>query len=91
MLPTGRIVLTTEQEATLPAILSHIFEEEIRRDRFTWLAMTFNKKAIKPEIVGKVKKYRGDRRQFHNDGMYEGQFDPETDAENAARPSSRNG
>lgn len=26
MLPTGRIVVTTEQEATLPAILPHIFE-----------------------------------------------------------------
>ena len=85
MLPTGRIVLTTEQEATLPAILPHIFEDEIRRDRFTWLAMTFNKKAIKPEIVGKVRKYRGDRRHFHNDGMYEGHFDPETDAETVSQ------
>ena len=85
MLPAGRIVLTTEQEATLPAILPHIFEDEIRRDRFTWLAMTFNKKAIKPEIVGKVKKYRGDRRHFHNDGMYEGHFDPETDAETVSQ------
>ncbi|MCA1776724.1 MAG: hypothetical protein LC676_14280 [Loktanella sp.] len=85
MLPAGEIVLTTEKEATLPAILPHIFEDEIRQDRFTWLAMTFNKKAVKPEIVGKVKKYRGDRWQFHNDGMYEGHFDPETDAQTVSQ------
>ncbi len=31
MLPAGRIVLSSEQEATLPAILPHIFEDEILR------------------------------------------------------------
>lgn len=80
MLPPGPIVLTTEQEATLPAILPHVFEDEIKRNRFTWLAMTFNKRATKPEILGKVKSYRKDWKQFYNDGMYEGRFDPDTDA-----------
>lgn len=34
MLPRGSIVLTTEQEATLPPLLPHIFDEEIREERF---------------------------------------------------------
>ncbi|MFC3616223.1 hypothetical protein ACFORG_20980 [Lutimaribacter marinistellae] len=79
MLPRGSIVLTTEQEATLPPLLPHIFDEEIREDRFAWLAMTFNKKATKPEKLGKVKEYRKARKQFHNEGMYAGRFDFETD------------
>ena len=81
MLPRGSIVLTTEQEATLPPLLPHIFDKEIREDRFTWLAMSFNKKATKPEKLGKVKGYRKARKQFHNDGMYAGRFDFETDAQ----------
>lgn len=81
ILPRGSIVLTTEQEATLPPLLPHIFDEEIREDRFTWLAMSFNKKATKPEKLGKVKEYRKARKQFHNDGMYAGRFDPDTDAQ----------
>ena len=81
MLPRGSIVLTTEQEATLPPLLPRIFDEEIREDRFAWLAMTFNKKATKPEKIGKVKEYRKARKQFHNDGMYAGRFDPATDAQ----------
>ncbi len=81
MLPRGSIVLTTEQEATLPPLLPHIFDKEIREDRFTWLAMSFNKKATKPEKLGKVKEYRKARKQFHNDGMYAGRFDFETDAQ----------
>lgn len=85
MLPAGRIVLTTEQEATLPAILPHIFEDEIREDRFIWLAMTFRKSAVKPEILRKVKEYREDRWKFHNLGMYDGRFDPETDAETVTK------
>lgn len=81
MLPWGSIVLTTEQEATLPPLLPHIFDEEIREDRFTWLAMNFNKKATKPEKLGKVKEYRKARKQFHNDGMFAGRFDLDTDAQ----------
>lgn len=81
MLPRGSIVLTTEQEATLPPLLPHIFDKEIREDRFAWLVMTFNKKATKPEKLGKVKEYRKARKQFHNDGMYDGRFAPETDAQ----------
>lgn len=80
MLPKGRIVLTTELEATLPNIIPHVFEEEIRADRFVWLAMKFKKKTTKPEKLGKVKAYKKARRQFHNDGMYAGRFSPETDA-----------
>ena len=79
MLPPGPIVLTTEQEATLPAILPHIFEEEIKRDQFTWLAMSFNKNAKKPEILRKVKEYRDQRWNFRNFGMYDGRFTLETD------------
>lgn len=75
MLPYGSIVLTTEQEATLPPLLPHIFQEEIRENRFTWLAMSFNKKATKPEIQGRVKSYRQARKQFHNDGLFKGHFD----------------
>ena len=85
MLPEGRIVLTTEQEAILPAVLPHVFDEEIRADRFTWLAMSFRKNATKPEILRSVKRYRTERRQFHNDGMYEGRFDEDTDAGTVTR------
>jgi hypothetical protein len=81
LLPRGSIVLTTEQEATLPPLLPRIFDAEIREDRFAWLAMSFNKKATKPEKIGKVKEYRKARKQFHNDGMYAGRFDPVTDAQ----------
>lgn len=80
MLPKGQIVLTTEQEATLPNIIPHVFEEEIRADRFVWLAMKFKKMTTKPEKLGKVKANKKDRRQFHNDGMYAGRFSLETDA-----------
>ncbi|CUH38280.1 hypothetical protein JSE7799_01387 [Jannaschia seosinensis] len=81
ILSRGSIVLTTEQEATLPPLLPHIFDEEIREDRFAWMAMSFNKKATKPEKLDKVKEYRKARKQFHNDGMYAGRFDPGTDAQ----------
>lgn len=74
MLPPGRIVLTTEQEAILPAILPHVFEEEIRDNRFTWLAMKFNKTAPKNEIVDKLAAYRKDRREFLEEGLYTGRF-----------------
>jgi hypothetical protein len=37
ILPYGKIVLTTEQEATLPTLLPHIFDQEIHEDRFVWL------------------------------------------------------
>jgi hypothetical protein len=80
MLPYGNIVLTTEQEATLPTLIPHIFDREIREDRFTWLAMSFNKKAKKPERLSKMKAYRKARKTFHNDGMYAGRFDQDTDA-----------
>lgn len=85
MLPRGRIVLTTEQEATLPTILPHIFADEIREDRFTWLAMSFNKKAKKPEIVGKVKDYRKRRQSFENEGLYDGRFSLATDTAEITR------
>ncbi len=79
MLPRGSIVLTTEQEASLPPLLPHILDAEIREDRFAWLAMTFNKKATKPEKRGKVKEYRKARKQFQNEGMSAGRLDFETD------------
>ncbi|MDG1408278.1 MAG: hypothetical protein P8Q50_10715, partial [Octadecabacter sp.] len=74
MLPYGSIVLTTEQEATLPPLLPHIFDQEIRENRFTWLVMTFNKKATKPERLSLVKGYWKARRDFHNQGLYDGRF-----------------
>lgn len=85
MLPSGRIVLTTEQEATLPAILPHVFSREIRENRFTWLAMTFAKAAKKPEILGKVKRYRTDWRRFRDDGMSCCRFPVDADAETITR------
>lgn len=37
MLPKGRVVLTTEQEATLPSIIPHVFEREIQQNAsFGW-------------------------------------------------------
>ena len=79
MLPQGSNILTTEQEATLPRFLRHIFDEEIRENRFAWLAMSFNRKATRPEKLRKVKSYRKERKQFHSDGMFAGRFDPESD------------
>lgn len=81
MLPPGQIVLTTEQEPTLPSILPHVFHDEIQRDEFTWLAMTFNKKAKKPDILRKVNAYRENRWEFHDNGMHDGRFTLETDQE----------
>ncbi len=80
MLPRGSIVLTTEQEATLPPLIPHIFDEEIREDRFAWLTLSFNKRAIKPEILRKMKEYQKARRLFRNEAMFDQRFDPETDA-----------
>lgn len=80
MLRLGRICLTTEQEATLPPLVPHIFDQEIREDRFSWMVMSFNKKATKPEKLRKVKTYRDDRWQFHNSGMFDGIFAIETPA-----------
>jgi hypothetical protein len=58
MLPPGRLRLITEQEALLPRLLPHIFREEIEADRFTWLAMTFDKNAIKPVVQDRVAAFK---------------------------------
>ncbi len=79
VLPPGQIILTTEQEATLPQILPHVFEREIRENRFAWLMMTFDKKAKKPDILRKVKDYHKDRWTFYNEGMYDGRFTEDSD------------
>lgn len=80
LLPFGKITLTTEQEATLPNTLPHIFQQEIKEDRFCWMAMAFNKTATKPERLGKIKIYRKKRSQFLNEGMYDGVFTEQTDS-----------
>lgn len=80
-LPEGRIVLTTEQEATLPAILPHVFETEIQQDRFVWLMMAFDKKATKSDHLRKVKAYKQDRWRFRNEALYDNRFDLDTDAQ----------
>lgn len=54
MLPPGRFRLITEQEALLARLLPHIFREEIHADRFTWLAMTFDKNVTKRVIQARV-------------------------------------
>ena len=79
LLPKGRIELTTEQEGTLPRVLPHVFEKEVRQGQFIWMAMTFNRKAKKPDIIRKVKEYRTAWRKFHNEGMYDGRFDEHQD------------
>lgn len=45
MLPLCSVVHITEQEATLPPLLLHVFREEIRKDRMASLVMTLDKKA----------------------------------------------
>lgn len=85
MLPPGKIVLTTEQEATLPNILPQIFREEIKKNRFTWLAMTMNKTASKPERIAKVSAYKKAFKEFHNDGMYAGRFTTSTPIEEVSK------
>lgn len=79
MLPRGRIVLTTEQETTLPSLLPHLFADEIRENRFVWLAMSFNKTAAKPEILSKMKAYREARRAFAEQGLRAERFTLATD------------
>lgn len=74
MLPEGEIVLTTEQEAILARVLPHVFEDEIRNGRFTWLTIGFNKKAKKTEILSKVKTYRDAWKKFYDEGLYDGRF-----------------
>jgi hypothetical protein len=70
MLPNEKVVMTTEEEATPPNIFLHVFEDEIGRDRFVWLAMKFKKKKTKPVKLGKGKRHKQARRQFHNYGTY---------------------
>lgn len=85
MLPPGKIVLTTERAATLPTLLPHLFADDIRENRFTWLAIGFNKTAIKDVITGKVKDYRAKHRAFHEAGLWSGCFKLDTDMAGAAR------
>ena len=74
ILPPGKIILTTEQEATIYSVVPLIFHEEIKDNRFTWLAMAFSKNATKPDRVAKVKAYRSAWRRFLEDGLYSGRF-----------------
>jgi len=48
MLPKGVFRLVTEQEGMLPRVLPVAFRDEIRNDRFIWLATTFDKEVKKP-------------------------------------------
>ncbi|WP_333834289.1 hypothetical protein [Rubrimonas sp.] len=65
--PPGRIRLITEQEALLPRLLPHIFREEIEADRFTWLAMTFDKNATKPTVQARVAAFKSALNTFVDD------------------------
>lgn len=64
MLPPGRFRLITEQEALLPRLLPHVFREEIAADRFTWVAMTFDKTATKPVVQARVTAFKGALKAF---------------------------
>ncbi|MGR3499804.1 MAG: hypothetical protein ACU0E9_13055 [Limimaricola soesokkakensis] len=79
MLPDGHIVLTTEQEATLPSILPHVFDKEIREDRFAWLAISIKKDPTQPEIQRKNTAYNKARHQFRQEGLGSGRFDRAVD------------
>jgi hypothetical protein len=80
-LPPGKIILTTEQEATIHSIAPHIFREEIKDNRFTWLAMIFDKKATKPERNAKLAAYRDAWQDFREAGLYSGRFTQRTSDE----------
>jgi hypothetical protein len=58
MLPRGAIKLVTEQEATLPRIIPHIFHDHIAADDFTWLAIGFDKEATKPKRQRRISDYK---------------------------------
>ncbi|WP_305250449.1 hypothetical protein [Pseudotabrizicola sp.] len=63
-LPAGFITLVTEQEAILPSVLPHVFREEIQKDSFRWIAMTFDKNATKPEMENRVSTYKAELKRF---------------------------
>lgn len=54
MLPPGPVRLVTEMEPTLPHLLPHVFEDLVRSDDFTWLAMSFDKDVSRPVLEGKI-------------------------------------
>ncbi|WP_096786155.1 hypothetical protein [Rhodobacter sp. CZR27] len=85
MLPPGHVTITTEQEATFATLLPHIFEQEIRRGAFTWLMMSFNKEATKPEILQKVRESKKRRWEFYNAAMYDGFLTPDSEASEVTR------
>jgi hypothetical protein len=67
-LPRGEICLMTEQEGTLARSLPHMFRQEIEEDRFTWLVVSFDKEAKKPQIEDRTKIFRTALRA-HMDAM----------------------
>jgi hypothetical protein len=60
MLPATDIVIMTEQEGAITRSLPHVFRDEINEDRFTWLVVSFDKTATKPDIEDRTKKFAQD-------------------------------
>ena len=50
----------------------------MKDNRFTWLAMIFDKKATKPERNAKLAAYREAWQDFREDGLYSGRFTQRT-------------
>lgn len=57
MLPATDIVVMTEQEGVITRTLPHVFRNEINEDRFTWLVVSFDKTATKPQIEARTKMF----------------------------------
>lgn len=57
MLPTTNIVVMTEQEGVITRTLPHVFRKEIDDDRLTWLVVSFDKTATKPQIETRTKMF----------------------------------
>ena len=67
MLPKGVFRLVTEQEGMLPRVLPVAFRDEIRNDRFIWLATTFDKEVKKPQMQARVAAFKHDFGWFIGD------------------------
>lgn len=57
MLPATGIVIMTEQEGAIARTLPHVFRTEIKDDRFTWLVVSFDKAAKKPQIEARTRMF----------------------------------
>lgn len=57
MLPSGKITLIGEREASMIRVVPHIFRDLIEDDLFEWMVVAFDKEATTPTTQARIKKF----------------------------------